>query len=101
MLGFIFCALTVRSLANILRFLEDFHKGKHTFGKTTTKLILSPSFKVTFHINLPVTETKEKRKKYFLNIVFQVLSKRKDKREWKQIIINMFHFVLQKGKWLC
>lgn len=78
MLGFLFCALTVRSLSNILRLLEDFHKGKHAFGKTTTKLILLPSFKVTFHINLFVTETKKKpREKYFLNIFFKVLSKKR------------------------
>lgn len=75
MLGFIFCALTVRSLSNILRLLEDFHKGKHAFGKTTMKLILLPSFKVTFHINLFVTETKKKlEKNTFLNIFFQVLN---------------------------
>jgi len=62
MLGFIFCALTVRSLSNIWRLLEDCHKEKHAFGKTTTKLCLLPSFKVTFHINMFVTETKKKKK---------------------------------------
>lgn len=80
MLGFIFCALTVRSLSNILRLLEDFHKGKHAFGKNTIKLILLPSLKVTFQINMFVKETKKKKEKYFLNIFFQVLSKKKKKK---------------------